>query len=104
MTKFKMNSYTTKLAADTICLSGWLGLISNRASEEPERAGMPRYKLIGQSEGPQGSEILPRRGKMSVPVRNKTRHPAVSYRRVPRLLWGAGPAYVTIILCFGICH
>ena len=29
--------------------------------------------VIGQSEAPQGSEILPRWGKMSVPARNKTR-------------------------------
>jgi hypothetical protein len=30
-------------------------------------------KFIRQSEGPQASEILPRRGKMSVPARNKPR-------------------------------
>jgi hypothetical protein len=49
-------------------------LISSGASEDAERARLPRYYEVRQSEAPQGSEILPRWGKMSVPARNKTRH------------------------------
>ena len=46
---------------------------SSGASEDAERARLPRYNEVGQSEAPQGSEILPRWGKMSVPAKAQTR-------------------------------
>ncbi len=53
-----------------VVVSGGLGLISSGASEEPERAWFTRYKCVGESEGPQASAVLPRRGKTNVPARN----------------------------------
>lgn len=59
------------------------------------RAGSPRNPnghgssaniIISESEGPQGSEILTRRGKMSVPARNRTRQTRYIYNMIPENL------------------
>ena len=48
-------------------------MISSGAYENPSGHGSPAKWKISESEGPRPSEIFPRRGKMNVPARSKSR-------------------------------
>jgi hypothetical protein len=69
----------TKLPTDTICLSGWLGLTSSRASEDAERARLPRYLRNQAERGAAGERSFASLGQNKRPCEKQDK---------------AGPAYI----------
>jgi len=76
LAKTSIRSKTARFICKLDYFSGWLGLTSSRASEDAERHGSPAIYEVSESEAPQGSAVLTRRGKINVPARSKTRHPS----------------------------
>jgi hypothetical protein len=58
-----------------ISLAGGLAVIERGVRGCRAGTDHPGFKIISESEAPQASEILPRRGKMSVPAKAQTRQP-----------------------------